>query len=206
MSRTHQSRSTSRHSKELSWLLRHGARGAGVAIDPAGWVAIADVLRALKMTRAQLDDAVANNNKSRLTVDGGRIRACQGHSLECGVSLDALEASWAIHDGAGRVWHGTAAAVVPSIAAEGILPQRRTHVHLAPTLGSAVGKRAQVDVMLGIDPDRLRAAGITLYRAQNGVILARRIPPECIVELRAMTHASRAREQELRGYLSQQAG
>lgn len=206
MSRSQTSRTTARHSKELSWLLRHGARSAGVAIDPAGWVAIADVLRALRMTRSQLDDAVENNNKSRLTVDGGRIRACQGHSIDSGVRVDALEASWTIYEGEGLVWHGTAAAVVPAIAVEGVLPQRRTHVHLAPTLASVVGKRAQVDVMLGIEPVRLRAAGVTIFRAQNGVILARRIPPECIVELKAMTHAARAREKELRSYLSQKSG
>ncbi len=190
-----------RRSKRLSWLLRHGAPEAGVHMDPAGWVEIRELLDFFSMSRAKLDELVCTNTKRRLQIDGTRIRCCQGHSLRSGVSCAALEASWQIYDGDETIWHGTSAAVLPAIAREGVLPQRRTHVHLAPSLSSVVGKRAQVDVMIGVDPKHLRSAGETLWRAPNGVILARRIPPEQIIDLRPMTRRTRAQEAELRALL-----
>ncbi|MCA9658387.1 MAG: RNA 2'-phosphotransferase [Myxococcales bacterium] len=187
-----------RHSKRLSWLLRHGAPEAGIRMDPAGWVALDEVLRYLGMSRSTLDAVVRSNTKRRLQVVGARIRCCQGHSTRSGVTREALEASWETYEGDALIWHGTSTGAVASIAEEGVLPQKRTHVHLAPTLASVVGKRAQVDVMLGVDPRLVRAAGQTIWRAPNGVILARRIDPEHIVEVRAMTRRSRAQEGELR--------
>ena len=40
----------------------------------------------------------------------------------------------------------------------------------------AVGKRAQVDLMLEVSPARLRAQGLRVFRSQNGVVLVRRAP------------------------------
>ena len=82
-----------RRSKRLSWLLRHGAREVGLPMDAAGWVSVPEVLRALSITRAQLEHAVATNRKRRLQLDGERVRACQGHSADgTPVTLEALEA------------------------------------------------------------------------------------------------------------------
>src|SRR4051794_5142943 len=135
-------------SKKLSWLLRHGAPSEGIAMDAAGWVAVADVLRALALTRDELASVVELNTKSRLDLRGERIRASQGHSTEgMPVTHDALEASWERFIGEGPLWHGTAVDALPGIAREGIVPQARTHVHLTDALDSKVGKRASVDVM-----------------------------------------------------------
>jgi putative RNA 2'-phosphotransferase len=251
-------RTTTQTSKKLSWLLRHGAREAGLPMDEAGWVAIADLLAHLRLDRARLDELVATNSKNRLQIDGPRIRCCQGHSNNSGVTAAALEASWVEHRDDALIWHGTTVEAVPAIAGEGLLPQARTHVHLAPTPASTVGKRAQVavraargeirhaaslglsdeggvaetrstpgttsfrllaldenpgarrrvgfhHVLLGIDPTRVRAAGVTIYAAPNGVILARRIPAASIVELRAMTKRARAQEPALRRLLFAEA-
>src|SRR5688500_18771369 len=68
--------------KRLSWLLRHGANESGLAMDSAGFAAVADVLALTHLTHAELAVVVAENDKSRyeLSVDGARVRACQGHS------------------------------------------------------------------------------------------------------------------------------
>lgn len=191
-----------KQSRALSWLLRHGAVEAGVTMDAAGWVAVTDVLRALGMTRTQLDEIVRTNDKRRLELEGERVRACQGHSTEgTPVTVEALEATWTVHEGDGPLWHGTSASALPAIAREGLLPLRRTHVHLASALDSVVGKRAAVDVMLEIDPARVRAEGQRIFVAPNGVVLVRRVPRVAIVGLRAMTRRSRAREQALRTLL-----
>lgn len=188
-----------RASHALSWLLRHGAREAGLTMDPAGWAAIGDVLRCAKLSRDALDEVVRENNKSRLEVAGDRIRACQGHSREgMPVTLEALEASWVEDLRDAPVWHGTTVGALPSIAREGLLPGERTHVHLAAETDSRVGKRANVAVMLGVDPARLRAAGLRLYRSSNGVLLARAVPASCITEVVAGTRGARDREHALK--------
>lgn len=192
-----------RASHKLSWLLRHGAHEAGLDMDAAGWADLGDVLRVLGMSRATLEQAVRENNKARYEVRGGRIRACQGHSLAgMPVTPEALEASWERWTGDGPVWHGTRIAAVASIAREGILAGERTHVHLAEAIDSTVGKRANVDVMLEVSPARLAAAGIGLFVSPNGVILARRVPPSAIVGLRPMTDRAEQKAEGLRALLA----
>jgi putative RNA 2'-phosphotransferase len=187
-----------KQSKKLSRLLRHSASEVGLDMDEAGWVGVDDVLRTLNMSRADLELVVRENNKSRLQLEGDRVRACQGHSLDNrAVTREGLERSWVAYAGDASVWHGTNVDAVASIAREGLLPVARTHVHLAPELSSKVGKRASVHVMLEISPARVRAAGVGLYVAPNGVVLAREIPATCIIGLHAMTTRAREREAEL---------
>lgn len=191
-----------RASHKLSWLLRHGANEAGIEMDAAGWAEITEVLRALGMARATLEDAVRENNKARYEVRGSRIRACQGHSRAgMPVTLEALEASWDRWAEEGPVWHGTRIAALTGIAREGIVAGERTHVHLAEATDSTVGKRANVDVMLEVSPARLAAQGIGLFVSPNGVILTRWVPPAAIVGLRCMTDRSRRQGDTLRAIL-----
>lgn len=190
-------RTITEQSKKLSWLLRHGAGREGLTMDAAGWVPVDDVLRRLRLSRGALAQIVERNTKSRLQWEGERIRCCQGHSSEgMPVTQDALERSWRVWTG-GPVWHGTKAEVIPAIAREGLRPGGRTHVHLAPSTDSVVGKRAAVAVMLEIDPAPVRAAGHELFESPNGVVLARLIPAAAIVGLHAMTRRARAQEAEL---------
>ena len=191
-------------SKRLSWLLRHGAPSEGIAMDAAGWVAVADVLRALRLTRAELAEVVELNTKSRLDVRGEQIRASQGHSTNgMPVTHDALEASWQRFTGEGPIWHGTAIEALAGIAREGIVPQARTHVHLASALDSKVGKRASVDVMIEVSLARLGELGIGVFESQNGVLLVRRVPPEAISGIRALTARAKRDEPALRGLFAQ---
>jgi putative RNA 2'-phosphotransferase len=189
-------------SKRLSWLLRHGAPSEGIAMDTAGWIAVEDVLRALKISRAALEEVVAHNNKSRLELAGDRIRACQGHSREgMPVTLEALEASWELYEGGGSIWHGTNTDAARGIGREGILPGERTHVHLAEATDSHVGKRANVDLVIEVSPALLRGEGLSVYRSSNGVLLCRSVPARCIIGLIAISEAAKLSEAALRSYL-----
>jgi putative RNA 2'-phosphotransferase len=175
--------STPRLSRRLSWLLRHGAGESGLAMDEAGWASVDDVLAVAGIARHQLLRAVERNDTQRLQLDGERIRACQGHSRDgMPVTQAGLERSWDVVDPTRPLWHGTSLDVLDAIARHGLRPGRRTHVHLAASADSPVGKRARVDVLLAVDPARLRAAGITVYRASNGVHLARTVPAGCITD------------------------
>lgn len=192
------SRATIARSKQLSWLLRHGARETGLAMDEAGWVAIVDVLAHTGMDRDELDEAVRTNTKGRLQLDGDRVRACQGHSLAgTPVTHEGLERSWQSHEGDAPLWHGTSRTAIDGIAQHGILPIARTHVHLAPSESSLVGKRDGVAFLLAIDPARVRAEGLGIFVAGNGVVLVREVPPRCIVGVRATTARARAELDEV---------
>lgn len=171
----------SRESRQLSWLLRHGAREAGLDMDAAGWANVQDVLAASGLDRLTLERAVERNDKGRLQLDGERIRACQGHSTEnMPVTVEALEASWTEIKPAASLWHGTTMAALTGIAARGIEPAARSHVHLAETPDSKVGKRSRVEVLLEVSTALLRQRGLTVFRAQNGVVLIREVPRGCI--------------------------
>jgi putative RNA 2'-phosphotransferase len=149
---------------------------------PDGWSSIDDVLRVLGMDHPALDQAVRDNDKQRLQVDGGRIRACQGHSLAgMPVTCEALENSWERVYPDHLLWHGTSREALPAIRRDGLLPGRRTHVHLAPSKDSHVGRRTAVEVLLGVD-----SADLAVYRAPNGVLLTRFVPADAIVTVDAV--------------------
>jgi len=186
-------------SKTLSWLLRHGAGEAGVTMDAAGWVPVAELLAHLHIGRDLLEEVVRTNRKRRLELVGDRVRACQGHSTaHTPVTREALEASWRVHTAEGSLYHGTTVEATASIAREGLVPRQRTHVHLAPDPDSEVGKRAATPVLLEVDSQRLRAAGERIFVAANGVVLVRRVPAACIVGLVCTTRAARRQAAELR--------
>lgn len=153
-------------------------------MDEAGWAEIADVLDVLDLSGVALDDAVETNDKRRLQVEGSRIRACQGHSLAgMPVTRDALESSWTPVEPTDSLWHGTTVAAAAGIAVHGIEPAARTHVHLAPSPASHVGKRASVEVLLEISPRRLAGLGVGIFQAPNGVLLVRQVPIEAIANV-----------------------
>jgi len=144
-----------------------------------GRALIEDVLQKLQMDRSALDAAVRDNDKQRLQVEGGRIRACQGHSLRgMPVTREALENSWEQVYPDDLLWHGTNRQALPAIQRDGLKPQRRTHVHLAPSKDSHVGRRSAVEVLLGVD-----SADLRVFRAPNGVLLTRGVPLDAIVRV-----------------------
>jgi putative RNA 2'-phosphotransferase len=166
-------------SKFLSLALRHKPEIISLCLDEAGWVNVADLLAALDargrpVTRAQLEEVVATNDKKRFAFseDGTRIRASQGHSLE--VELDyAPAAPPAI------LYHGTASRFLGSIFASGLVKGRRRHVHLSADTDTAlkVGQRHGKPVALTVKAAAMQADGHVFYRSANGVWLTDAVPP-----------------------------
>jgi hypothetical protein len=72
-------------SKQLSYVLRHRPGAIGIALDRAGWVAVAELLAALArhgtaLDRAELEAIVGGSDKRfALSPDGTRIRAQHEH-------------------------------------------------------------------------------------------------------------------------------
>ena len=86
-----------RMSKLLSLVLRHEPEAIGLALDPAGWASVPELIRSAnqaghRLTPELLREVVAKNDKQRFTfsADGLRIRAAQGHSLPVDLGLAPL--------------------------------------------------------------------------------------------------------------------
>lgn len=167
-----------RISKFLSYVLRHRPDEIGIKLDPQGWVAI-DVLLAAagehgnRITHAELDDVVQNNNKQRFAIseDGTRIRASQGHST-------AVDLGYAPSSPPDILFHGTAARNLESIRAQGLLKGNRHHVHLSldSTTATQVGSRHGSPVVLIIRAGDMSAAGHEFFLSANGVWLTEHVP------------------------------
>lgn len=85
-------RRTVRVSKYLSKHLRHQPERIGLTLDEGGWVGIDTLIEAAAahgfgFTRAELDHVVEANDKQRFAVEGDRIRASQGHTVEVDLGL-----------------------------------------------------------------------------------------------------------------------
>jgi RNA:NAD 2'-phosphotransferase (TPT1/KptA family) len=70
----------------LSKVLRHDPGSVGLKLDAAGWVNVDELLTAMKLSRDDLEQVVAENDKKRFefNADRTRIRASQGHSVDVG--------------------------------------------------------------------------------------------------------------------------
>src|SRR4051794_28186481 len=121
-----------RISKRLSRHLRHDPAALGLTLAPDGWVSVDALVRALAITRAQLDEVVEKNNKRRFAFDetGTRIRASQGHSVAVDLGLPDTTPPEVLY-------HGTVATFLDAIFHEGLRPMNRHAVHLSPTAETA---------------------------------------------------------------------
>lgn len=167
-----------RISKFLSKHLRHQPERIGLSLERGGWVSVEMLLNAcakqgLPLTRAQLEEVVAQNNKQRFAFDetATKIRANQGHSIE--VDLELLPTM-----PPSVLYHGTGAGSVEAILREGIQKMRRHHVHLSQNIDTAiqVGRRHGVPVVFAVRAEAMHLAGHLFFVSANGVWLTEVVP------------------------------
>ncbi|WP_418961417.1 RNA 2'-phosphotransferase [Streptomyces tritici] len=171
-------RRTVKVSKYLSKHLRHQPERIGLVLDAQGWTEIDALLSAaaehgFRITRAELDHVVATNDKKRFAIEGTRIRASQGHTVEVDLDLPAAEPP-------AYLYHGTVARFLDAIRAEGLRPMARHHVHLSADRETAtrVGARRGRPVVLSVDAGAMHRAGHVFRLSANGVWLTDAVPPE----------------------------
>ncbi|MFJ7129317.1 RNA 2'-phosphotransferase [Streptomyces sp. NPDC098101] len=171
-------RRTVKVSKYLSKHLRHQPERIGLVLDAQGWTEIDALLRAtaehgFPITREELDHVVETNDKKRFAVEGTRIRASQGHTVQVDLDLPAAEPP-------AYLYHGTVATRLPAIRAEGLRPMARHHVHLSPDRETAtrVGARRGRPVVLSVDAGAMHRAGHVFHVSANGVWLTDTVPPD----------------------------
>ncbi|KAJ7777216.1 phosphotransferase KptA/Tpt1 [Mycena metata] len=169
-------------SRELSYLLRHGAKDAGLPIRSDGYVNVDALLRHRSLRGldfATLESIVAQDQKSRyhLINEGGAaendswwIRANQGHSMS-DIILDLKRVT-----SAGEIpmaVHGTSMAAWRMISDQGLSRMSRNHIHLAQGfVGDVIsGMRSSSEVLIFIDVARALDADIQFYLSSNDVVL-----------------------------------
>jgi len=164
-------------SKLISLILRHDPAKFGVVLDRAGWTSVDALLAALAthgraITRAELEQLVATSDKQRFALEGDRIRANQGHSVDVELELEAATPPDVLY-------HGTVDRYVESIRAKGLVKGERHHVHLSADRQTAerVGARRGKPVVLTIDAGRMAADGHAFFLSANGVWLVETVPP-----------------------------
>ncbi|KAG2144582.1 hypothetical protein DEU56DRAFT_732488 [Suillus clintonianus] len=190
-----------RVSKSLSWLLRHGAKNAGLDMREDGYAKVTDVL-SNPMFRdvnfSQLQEIVSKDQKQRYHLlseprssdspsDIWWIRANQGHSLKT-VTLDmqpitsALDVPMAVHGTTLVAWQFIGKFLFMSwfvllthmSATQGLSKMKRNHIHLAQGIpGDSVmsGMRNSSQILIFVDVQKALDDGIPFYLSANGVVL-----------------------------------
>ncbi len=169
-------RRTVKVSKYLSKHLRHQPERIGLTLDEAGWVEIDTLIAAcaahgFRFNREELDHVVATNDKRRFAIEGTRIRASQGHSIEVDLGLPPATPP-------PYLFHGTVARNLDAIRAGGLRPMNRHAVHLSADRETAtrVGARRGRPVVLSVDADAMQQDGHVFRISENGVWLTEAVP------------------------------
>jgi putative RNA 2'-phosphotransferase len=172
-------------SKYLSKHLRHQPERLGLTLAEGGWVPVEDLLSAcakhqFSLTREELDEVVARNDKQRFSFDptGELIRANQGHSVEVDLQLEPVTPSEILY-------HGTGENSVEAILREGLQKMNRHHVHLSVDRETArkVGARHGRPAIFEVDAQRMHVDGFIFYCSENGVWLVEHVPPQYLERL-----------------------
>jgi putative RNA 2'-phosphotransferase len=169
-------RRTVKVSKYLSKHLRHQPERIGLTLDEAGWVEIDTLIAAcaahgFRFSSEELDHVVATNDKRRFAIEGTRIRASQGHSIEVDLGLPPATPP-------PYLFHGTVARNLDAIRAEGLRPMNRHAVHLSADRETAtrVGARRGRPVVLSVDSGAMHNDGQVFRVSENGVWLTEAVP------------------------------
>jgi 2'-phosphotransferase len=172
-------------SKNMSYLLRHGAVKEGLTIRDDGYILIDDVLKHIQksmknnsVTIESIIDIVKNSDKKRFEIseDGDFIRAAQGHSMK-NVKTEELLRKLTLNDSFQFLcYHGTTLKAIKSINETGLNKMDRNHIHFSIGLPGddtvISGMRNSSDIIIELDLKKAMNDGIEFYISSNNVILS----------------------------------
>lgn len=177
-----------RLSRTLSFLLRHGAGGTGLAADGDGWYTANEVAeaagRAIRrpVVAEDVQEAVARHGGPRLEFDGGRVRPTAAPEAP----WQPVARGWS---GPDILYHAAPRHRLEAILARGSLAHPAGGaVHLSRVEGHAwrIAHRQWEDPMvLYVDASRARRDGIQFVRLRSGQYVAQHVPVRHVLNLRA---------------------
>jgi len=165
-------------SKFLSLVLRHAPEEAGLALDEHGWADLNQLCTVVGQrfgaSPSDVRRVVEESPKKRFSIDGERIRAVQGQSVDIDLGLVTTQPPDCL-------FHGTKESLLQAIFREGLTKQSRHHVHLSSDARTALivaSRRKGKNAILEVDARKMAPAGINLFVSENGVWLTDRVAPE----------------------------
>ncbi|WP_395374719.1 RNA 2'-phosphotransferase [Marinicella sp. W31] len=162
----------SKISKFLSFILRHRPDDIGLKLDNKGWVFISELIKKAKpevlLTKSLIQKIVVESDKQRFKIseDGLKIRANQGHSVKIDLGLKPTIPP-------AILYHGTATRFLDSIMQKGLTAGQRHHVHLSSDIETAraVGQRYGKPAILQINAEQMHNDGYQFFLSDNHVWL-----------------------------------
>lgn len=176
------SKNNEKTSKLLSLVLRHSPETLGLTLDEEGWADIDLLISSAnagghQLSRELLVSIVSASDKQRFRIsdDGTKIRANQGHSIQVDLKLSPQVPP-------SRLFHGTARRFETSIRKDGLLRGARHHVHLsaAEEVALTVGARHGKPMILTVLAEEMQRDGLEFYLSENGVWLTDSVPVQYI--------------------------
>jgi putative RNA 2'-phosphotransferase len=166
----------------LAGILRHFPDRYGLQVDPNGWVPIPVLVQAIRQQHRNygwlkphhIVALATTDPKGRYELRDDRIRATYGHTVD--VELDLPVDGIPDH-----LYYPVTPEEAPLVLEVGLRPTDRKKVHLSRTAVDAwnAGRvRTPEPVLLEVDAQRARQAGLVIRRAGKTVFLADLIPPE----------------------------
>jgi putative RNA 2'-phosphotransferase len=160
--------------KFMGYTLRHNPMGLRISHD--GFVTLEDLLSLMqkrypRLDRKCLEEIVREDGKGRYELNGNRIRAQYGHSIDVAIDLPLTDLE--------TLYHGTSGHLIKQILKEGLRPMSRKKVHLSKTVEDAIevgGRRTANPVILKIDAGEAIKEGIRIEKATDRIYVADPIP------------------------------
>ena len=174
-------------SKHLCYLLRHAPSAASLAMDEHGWVGIDQLIEnvnakgKVKLTRELIERIVETDDKGRYRVssDGERIKACQGHSIP-----------WVAPELEQRtppefLYHGTTGEAYEEIQKSGAIlrmSRHAVHLHADERMAWQIAERRKnkTPIVLKIASGTMAREGIAFSISENSVWFCERVPVKYI--------------------------
>ncbi len=171
----------------LTGILRHFPDRYQLTMEPQGWVALPQIVRAIAQRhpayhwlRVQHLVAIAETDaKGRYEVREEKIRATYGHTLEVDLDLPTENIP-------GRLYYPVTEEEAAIVLEVGLRPSDRKKVHLSKTAedARAAGSvRTPEPIILEIDAERARGGGLVIKQAGKTVYLVDQVPAEFLKRL-----------------------
>ena len=162
-------------SRIIAGALRHFPEKLGLMMDGKGWVEISSLIDAIGTARSgfnwlrvhHIEALVSTDPRGRYQIDGGMVRATYGHTIE--VSSDDLPLAEL-----DEFFYPVTEEEADIIIEGGLHPTDRKKVHLSGSIEKAIeaGKvRTEAPLILKIDGEAAKKAGLKIYRAGKDVYI-----------------------------------
>jgi len=169
-------------SKFLAFVLRHGGESIGLKLNKGGWANISDIIKLDTNVFKNVDGNLTNIIKAivstddkqryKISKDGKRIRANQGHSLMVDLGLKSQKPP-------DILYHGTVQRYVSGIIEDGIKKGQRQRVHLSINVTAALKvarRHGKNIVLLEVNSGDMWLKGFKFYLSDNGIWLTDIVP------------------------------